>query len=44
MNCKEAKQISIVGYLQNRGYAPAKTQENNLWYNSPTTSRRNSQF
>ncbi len=35
MNCKEAKQISIVGYLQNRGFAPAKTQENNLWYNSP---------
>lgn len=44
MNCKEAKQISIVGYLQSRGINPAKNKTKDFWYCSPLHSDETPSF
>lgn len=35
MNCKEANQISIIGFLEEKGMNPVKVTGNSFWYCSP---------
>ncbi|MCX6221291.1 MAG: toprim domain-containing protein [Bacteroidia bacterium] len=44
MNCKEAKQISIVGYLQGIGISPDNISNQKAWYKSPLRSEESPSF
>lgn len=44
MNCKEAKQISIVGYLQGIKISPDRIKGYNAWYISPLRSEDTPSF
>ncbi len=44
MNCKEAKQISIVGYLQGIGISPDNNNNGKAWYKSPLRSEETPSF
>lgn len=35
MNCSEANNISIIGYLASQGISPTEVQNNHVWYCSP---------
>ena len=35
MNCTEANNISIIGYLASQGISPTEVQKNHVWYCSP---------
>lgn len=44
MNCKEAKQISIVGFLQGIGISPDSNSNQKAWYKSPLRSEETPSF
>jgi hypothetical protein len=40
MNCEEANAISIIGFLNSRGFKPVKITGNNYWYLSPIRNEK----
>ncbi len=44
MNCAEANQIDMVGYLNSNGYSPQKIHGNDYWYLSPLRSEKHASF
>ncbi len=44
MRIEEAKKLSIVGYLQECGYPPARVGENAVWFLSPLRNERTPSF
>lgn len=44
MNCKEAKEISIIEFLSEKGITPAKRENYNCWYLSPLRQENTPSF
>ena len=44
MNCTDANQMNIAGFLQSRGFRPHKAAGNSFWYCSPLRSEKTPSF
>ncbi|HEV8082036.1 MAG TPA: CHC2 zinc finger domain-containing protein [Chitinophagaceae bacterium] len=44
MNCAEANQVDIVGYLDSIGHRPQKIRGHNYWYLSPIRNEKHASF
>ena len=44
MNCSEANNISIIGYLASQGISPTEVQNNHVWYCSPFRNETRQSF
>jgi hypothetical protein len=44
MNCSEANNISIIGYLASQGISPTEVQNNHVWYCSPFRNEAQQSF
>ena len=44
MNCEQANQIDMVGYLHSLGHEPSKIRGNDYWYHSPLRDEKEPSF